>query len=305
VVDVDVTDVGLGDVFADAGFDVHGYVRHPGSSGQPRPWIASAAFDAASAAAVAGSSGGAGVVIASHALSHAEQPDRLMAAIASILAPTGVLAIEFHHVLGLAEGQFDVLSHAHRSYLSLHSLTKLLQQNGLAIVDAELVDVFGGTVRAVARPAASVKAASVGRGVSTILEIERAARLAEPAGYAGLPSQMARACADLRTFLERVRDEGTTVAGYGAAARGTVLLNVAEIGPELLPFIVDRSTAKQGRLLPGARIPVRPPAELERVRPQHILILPWPLAGEITDQLAAARAWGARFAVALPHLRVT
>ena len=91
------------------------------------------------------------------------------------------------------------------------------------------------------------------------------------------------------------------VAGYGAAARGTVLLNVAGIAPEQLPFVVDRSPDKQGRLLPGCRIPIHAPGEIERVRPDDILILPWPLAPEIERQLAGARSWGARFLVAMPH----
>ena len=129
--------------------------------------------------------------------------------------------------------------------------------------------------------------------------------MAEPAGYAALPGQVARASADVRAFLERTAGDGVMVAGYGAAARGTVLLNIAGIGPDLLPFTVDRAAAKQGRLLPGSRIAVHAPSEIERRRPGYILILPWPLAAEIREQLAAARGWGARFAVALPTLVIS
>ena len=132
-------------------------------------------------------------------------------------------------------------------------------------------------------------------------QTEREARLHLATGYADLPAQIARASADLMGFLERARNEGSIVAGYGAAARGTVLLNLAGITPEQLRFVVDRSPDKQGRLLPGCRIPIHAPGEIERARPDDILILPWPLAPEIERQLAGARSWGARFLVAMPH----
>ena len=213
------------------------------------------------------------------------------------------MAIEFHHVLGLAEGQFDVLSHAHRSYFSLHSVESLLRRHGLAVRWAASTASFGGTIRIVAQREA-VRGRRPASQIGAIRRAEAKAKVGEPAGYARLPDQVEAVCRELRAFLAAAQRDSLGVAGYGAAARGTTLLNVARIDAGQLPYIVDRSPAKQGRVLPGARIPVLGTEEIDQRRPDRILVLPWPLATEITAQLAAARAWGARFVVAMPRLAV-
>ena len=173
----------------------------------------------------------------------------------------------------------------------------------LTAVTAERVPDYGGTVRVLAgRSALGNARRGASPAVEQIRQMELENRVHVASGFEALPGQVARGRAELRGYFERTRREATTVAGYGAAARGTALLNIAGIGPEQLPFIVDRSANKQGRLLPGCRIPVYDPGELERARPNDILILPWPLASEIVRQLAGARDWGARFLVAMPRL---
>jgi hypothetical protein len=108
----------------------------------------------------------------------------------------------------------------------------------------------------------------------------------------------------LLEFLIHARREGKTVAGYGAPAKGNTLLNYCGVGPELLPFTVDRSPHKQGQYLPGTRIPIRAPEAIDEVRPDYVLILPWNLKDEITGQMSAVRTWGGRFVVAIPSLEV-
>ena len=236
----------------------------------------------------------AGLVQAGHALTHADDLDGLLRAIESMLAPGGLVAIDFHHALGLARGQFDVLSHAHRSYLSLSSVERLLARHSLVVVAAELTPEFGGTVRLAGRRAGLTATTSSPHRRSSNASSRQSVRLActsRPATR-DLPAQIASGQRRPQGFLERARNEGSIVAGYGAAARGTVLLNVAGIAPEQLRFVVDRSPDKQGRLLPGCRIPIHAPGEIERVRPDDILILPWPLAPEIERQLAGARVLG-------------
>lgn len=245
----------------------------------------------------------AGLVLAGHAFTHADDLDGLMSAIESVLAPGGVIAIEFHHVLGLAQGQFDVLSHAHRSYLSLLSLERLLDRYACAAIAAERLPEYGGTVRVlVGRRSGGDALIGRSSGMETIRQTERQANVQLGEGYEAVPRHVIQARTDLRSFLEEARRKGRMVAAYGAASRGTVLLNVAGIGPIDLPYVVDRSPEKQGRLLPGCRIPVLAPDEIERSRPDDILILPWPLASEIQEQLGGARARGARFTVAMPRL---
>ncbi len=303
VVDVDVADARTGRAFAADGVTVHGFTRQSGLHGPADPWIEDRPFDEDAADALAARGGLAGVVIASHALPHADDPEALVRLIARILAPDGIVAIEFHHVLGLIEGQFDVLSHAHRSYLSVHALERLLARHGLVIDAAEQVDAFGGSVRVVARRA-DAASASTDLLLDAIRRAETSARVAEPAGYAAITDQVTRACSDLIAFLEHAREEDRRVGGYGAPARGTVLLNLARVDQTLLPFTVDRDPAKHGRAMPGSRIPIYPVSKLDARRPDDILVLPWPLADEIQQQLVNARNRGSRFVVAMPALRV-
>jgi hypothetical protein len=247
----------------------------------------------------------AALILVGHALAHADELDALMGEVAAALAPRGLVAIDFHHVLGLAEGQFDVLSHSHRSYLSLRGLDRSLDRHGLHVVAATRIDTYGGTVRALAaRRADGVIVHGHDRGDDAIREAERAARIDQPAGFAGLEDRARTVCRDLAEFLDAARREGRTVVGYGAASRGTALLNFAGVGVDRLSFIADRAQAKQQRLLPRARIPIVPPEEIDRAKPDDILILPWPSAASITQQLASARAWGARFVAAMPSLEV-
>ena len=303
VVDVDVADVGIGRAFAARGLGLHGFTRQVDLDGSTDRWITAAPFDAEAADAIVAGGVRAAVVIASHALSHADDPDALVASIARILAPDGVVAIEFHHVLGLIEGQFDVISHAHRSYLSVRAVEHLLARHDLVLIEAERVTTYGGTIRAIATWSASATAPA-SPSVAAIRRAEDLTRAGEPVGYAALPGQVDIATAALVDFLEGARAAGRLVGGYGAPPRGTVLLNLAGVDPSLLSFTVDRDPAKQGWLLPGCRIPVHALEEIDNRHPDDILVLPWPLADEIQRQLAAARGRGSRFLVAMPSLRV-
>jgi hypothetical protein len=252
-----------------------------------------------------GAAESAGLILVGHALVHADNFDREMRRIETALAPRGLVAIDFHHVLGLVQGQFDVVSHAHRSYLSLYSLERALDRYGLGVVAAQRIADYGGTVRVLAaRRSDDVTLDGGGWGADRIRKAERIARIDGHAGYEGLEQLVHNACAELVAFLDEARRAGRAVVGYGAAARGTTLLNIAGVGVDRLPFVVDRAPAKQGRLLPRARIPILPPSEIERAKPDDIMILPWPLAGQIADQLAYARDWGARCFVALPRLEI-
>ncbi len=247
----------------------------------------------------------AGLILVGHALAHADDLGALIRRIATALAPRGLVAFDFHHALGLAQGQFDVVAHSHRSYLSLHSLEHALDRNGLGVVAAERIAEYGGTVRVLAaRLSDDVTLDEGGSGADRIKEVERSARIDRPEGYEGLEQRLRMACSDLVAFLDEARCAGRTVAGYGAAARGTVLINLADVGVDRLPFVVDRAPAKQGRLLPRTRIPILAPSEIERARPDDILILPWPLAEQIAEKLALTGGRGVRCVVALPRLEI-
>lgn len=248
----------------------------------------------------------ADLVLVHHALAHVDDLDDAVAGVIDLVAPDGTVAIEAHHVLGIvSQSQFDVVGHAHRSYLSLVSLEQVLMRHGLHAVTARRVDAYGGSIRVTARLGAPQADDAGSAEVRALREVERSAGLDRAEGYAGLDRGATNAIRALQAFLEDCRARHVTVAGYGAPARGTTLLNAAGISPALLPFTVDRSPAKQWRVLPGCRIPIRPPEAIDAARPDRILILPWPLRLEIEQQLSGARTWGGRFVVALPELAVT
>ena len=247
-----------------------------------------------------GLTGTADLLVDVYRLAHLPDLDAGVAAIARLLAPGGGAVIEFDHALStIGEVQFDAIRHGHFSYLTLGALVPLLGRHGLAATHAVPQPVYGGALRIRVRPAASSGPpdASVGQ----VLDAERAAGLDDPAFLGGLAGRVAERCAALRDHLAAASAEGRTIAAYGAPTRAVTLLNAAGITDRELPFTVDRSTAKQGRYLPGTGIPIRDPRVLLEAPPDELLILTWDLAPEIVAQLPEL-AGRTRFVVPLPEL---
>lgn len=245
----------------------------------------------------------AGLILVGHALTHADDLGEMLRVIEAKLAPKGLVAIDFHHALELVHGQFDVVAHTHRCYLTLHSLERVLDRHGLGVIAAQRIQEYGGTVRVLAaRRSDDIMLNWSAAEADRIREAERTAGVHRSSGYEGLQEQVLETCGKLVMFLDEARHAGRATAGYGAAARGTTLLNLAGVGVDRLPFIIDRAQAKQGRLLPRARIPVLAPSELESKTLDDILVLPWPLSGQIAEQLSFARERGTRLVVAVPRL---
>ena len=263
-----------------------------------------ALFDMTTARRLAGEGLLADLVIGNHNLANAPDLGMALEAMTTILAPGGTISVEFHHVLHLVqETQFDTICHPHCSYLSLAALVPALEGAGLVAVDAAEVDVHGGSVRVWATR--SDRATDDDRsGVTGVLARERAAGLDSPEAYAGFSERVEAARSGLRAFLERVRGDGRSVVAYGAPVKGNTLLNSSGITRELLPYTVDISPRKQGRFLPGSHLPIHPPARIEEDRPDYVLVLPWTLVDEITSQMASVSAWGGRFVVPVPEIRV-
>lgn len=140
--------------------------------------------------------------------------------------------------------------------------------------------------------------------VAAIIGREREAGLESLDVYRRFGKQVVASKCDILEFCLRVRREGKRLAAYGAPAKGTTLLNYCGIGPELIEFTVDRSPHKQGRLVPGVRIPIHAPEQILLTRPDYVLILPWNLKEEVMEQMAAVREWGGRFAVPIPQVEL-
>lgn len=247
---------------------------------------------------------GADLLVANNVLAHVADLRDFVAGLAILLEPEGILTLEFPHLLRLLEGaQFDTIYHEHRSYLSLSVVVRVLAEEGLRVVDVESLATHGGSLRVFAARAAHAK--GVAPSVDPVLREEEERGLLRREAYLGQQPRADRLRHGLLRFLLDARRDGLKVGAYGAAAKGATLLNFAGVKPDLLPWVADRSPLKQGRHLPGSRIPIVDESWIERERPDFVLILPWNLREEITTQLAGARAWGARFATAVPDLRVS
>ncbi len=255
----------------------------------------------ASALAIAAKWRKADLVTANNVLAHVPDINDFVRGIAALLAPEGVTTFEFPHVLRLIEGlQFDTIYHEHYSYLSLHTVRRVLAAAGLRAFDAEELATHGGSLR--------VFACHEGAGHETASRLKELAAAETDAGvtrtflYSGLQAEAERIRDELLLFLINEKRAGRTVAGYGAAAKGNTLLNFAGVRADLLPFVCDAAPSKQGRHLPGSHIPILPPSALAEARPDTVLILPWNIANEIIETMPDVRGWGGRFAVAVPRL---
>jgi hypothetical protein len=288
------------------GIDVLGFEHAPSNVEAARGrgvTTEQAPFTLAAARRLAEGGRRADLLIGNHSLANAGDLGEMAEAMKTALAPGGRIALEFHHVRELvAEAQFDVISHAHCLYLSLLALEPALTKAGLVLIDAEMVAIHGGSVRAYA--AHADERPPVGPGVKAVLEAERAAGLDTLAPYESFGSGVETIRDELVAFLERVRADGSSIVGYGAPSKGNTLLNSARVTPELLPWTVDRSPHKHGRFMAGSHIPIHAPERIFEARPDYVLILPWSLAEEITGQLAEVRAWGGRFVTAFPRLTI-
>jgi len=248
----------------------------------------------------------ADLIAANNVLAHVPDLHDFVEGFRLLLSPGGVATFEFPHLLQLIrQTQFDTIYHEHFSYFTLRVVEQVLARHGLLVHDVEELATHGGSLRVHASHAQGAAARRpILERVAAVRAAEEKAGLNCVDGYAGFAAQVAQVKDDLLSFLIQCKRDGKRVAGYGAPAKGNTLLNYCGVRPDLLPFTVDRSPHKQGRFLPGVRIPIHAPSELERARPDFVLILPWNLREEITGQMKVVRSWGGRFAVPIPRLEL-
>jgi SAM-dependent methyltransferase len=246
----------------------------------------------------------ADLMVANNVLAHVPDINDFVAGFARLLEPDGVATFEFPHLCTLvADGLFDTIYHEHFSYLSLTSATNVFAANGLSVFDVEQLPTHGGSLRLFAqRSDTGARPRTI--AVERLLERETADGVGAAAYYFGFQRRVEAVKRDFVTFLLAAQARGEAVAAYGAAAKGNTLMNYAGVRPDLVRFVVDRNPAKQGKFMPGSRIPIVAEDAIRRLQPAFVLILPWNLKAEIIDNLAYVREWGGQFAVALPGLQV-
>lgn len=245
----------------------------------------------------------ADLLLGNNVFAHVPDINDFALGLKAALKPGGTLTLEFPHLLRLIElVQFDTVYHEHFSYLSLYSAQRILNAAGLRIHDVEELATHGGSLRIHASHMDDSR--SVSPGVHALLQAEENAGLRELVVYECFQARADRLKDDLLAFLLEQKRSGRKVVAYGAAAKGNTMLNYAGIKPDLLPCVFDAAPSKQGKYLPGSHIPIRSPEELDKVRPDLLLILPWNIADEVMEQNGRIRQWGGRFVTAVPQLEV-
>jgi SAM-dependent methyltransferase len=245
----------------------------------------------------------ADLIAANNVLAHVPDINDFVSGFKILLKTRGTITVEFPHLLHLiAEGQFDTIYHEHYSYLSLLSVEAVFKRHGLSLYDVEELPTHGGSLRLFAGHSDEGRAERP--GLQAVREKERAAGLDRLATYTRFAESVVARKSDVLAFFIEQQRAGKSVVGYGAAAKGNTLLNYCGVGPEFLRYVVDRSPHKQGRLLPGSRIPVLAPSAVFETRPDYLFILPWNLREEIAAQMGGIREWGGKFVTSIPRLEI-
>jgi SAM-dependent methyltransferase len=247
----------------------------------------------------------ADLTVANNVLAHVPDINDFVSGFAALLKPDGVATFEFPHLLKLvAENQFDTIYHEHYSYLSLTSVARIFAANGLGVFDVEELPTHGGSLRVFAQKAETGRRERTER-LAEMLNTEAKAGVENAEFYSGFQARAENVKNDFLAFLIDARRKGLKVGAYGAAAKGNTLMNFAGIRPDLIPYVVDRAAAKQGKFMPGSRIPIVAETHMEADRPDLIIILPWNIKEEVMKQLSGASGRGARFVTAVPELAVS
>jgi SAM-dependent methyltransferase len=257
-------------------------------------------FGVEQAKAIRAQHGAADVIVANNVMAHVPDLNDFVGGFAELLADDGLLTIENPYVRDLVEHvEFDTIYHEHYCYFSCTSVEALVERHGLHLNDVEYFpDLHGGTLRwhVGRRPVRT-------RRCQDLLDEERAKGMHEVAFYGHFAEQVRTCQAELRMLLDDLAARGRTVAAYGAAAKGATLLNSTGIGRDRIAYVVDRNVHKQGRLVPGCRLPIRPVEALLEDQPDDVVLLAWNFADEIIAQQAEYLARGGSFHVPVPHPR--
>jgi SAM-dependent methyltransferase len=247
----------------------------------------------------------ADLLLGNNVLAHVPDINDFVSGLSVALKPDGVLTMEFPHIMQLVENnQFDTIYHEHFSYLSLHTTRGIFAARGLEIFDVEELPTHGGSLRIFAKHVEDDSKEVSGR-VEELLNKELEHGLLDLNYYLDFQKKADKVRDDLLVFLRAQKEMGNRVAAYGAAAKGNTLLNYCGVKNDLIEFVVDASPHKQGRYLPGSRIPIVDEHYIRREKPAYVLVLPWNIKDEIMEQLSYIDEWGGVFVTAIPSLSVT
>ena len=246
----------------------------------------------------------ADLLVGNNVLAHVPDINDFVAGMKIALKPNGVITMEFPHLLRLMENnQFDTIYHEHYSYFSWMAVERIFASHGLTLFDVEELWTHGGSLRIFGRHVEDESKPITDR-VGAIRQQETDARLSCLETYKAFQRIVWKTKRELLKFLITAKEQGKTVVGYGAPAKGNTLLNFCGVGTDLLDYTVDRSPRKQGTYLPGVHIPIYAPDRIFETQPDYVLILPWNLKNEVIDQMSGIQSWRGKFVVPIPRVEI-
>jgi hypothetical protein len=245
----------------------------------------------------------ADLILGNNVYAHVPDINDFTLGLKTLLKADGTITLEFPHLMRLIEfSQFDTVYHEHFSYLSLGTVSTIFKSVGLRIFDVEQLSTHGGSLRVYGCHEEDERGAT--NIVGEIIGEESRRGMKDIDGYRSLQENANVIKNNLLAFLIEQAKTGKKVAAYGAAAKGCTMLNYAGIKPDLLQYVCDAASSKQGKYLPGVHIPILSPQELEFQKPDFVLILPWNIQDEIKNQLSFIRDWGGKFVTSVPDMRI-
>ena len=261
-------------------------------------------FGVQTARGLAASGKQADLLLGNNVLAHVPDLNDFVAGMKIALKPTGVITMEFPHLLRLMEeNQFDTIYHEHFSYFSFMTAEKVFAAHGLTLFDVEELPTHGGSLRIYGRHQQDTAKAVTGR-VAELRERELRKGFATLQHYFNFNEQVKSTKRNLLKCLIEIKQHGKSIAGYGAPGKGNTLLNYCGIKTDIIDYTVDRNPFKHYKFTPGTHIPIRPVEEIKGTKPDYLLILPWNLTGEIMQQMGYIREWGGKFIVPIPTAQV-
>lgn len=261
-------------------------------------------FGVATAKELVNQSNQADLLLGNNVLAHVPDLNDFVAGMKILLKPSGILTMEFPHILQLInQNQFDTIYHEHFSYFSFLTVEKIFAAHGLTLFDVEELPTHGGSLRIYGKHS-EYQDILVKSSVIHLKEKEIKAGLDKIETYLGFSEKVKQIKRNLLAFLIDAKEQGKSIAGYGAPAKGNTLLNYCGIRIDFIDYTVDRSPYKQGLFLPGTHIPIYHPDKIRETTPDYVLILPWNLKDEIIQQIGYIREWGGKFVVPVPQVEV-
>lgn len=253
---------------------------------------------------MAGKGQRADLIVANNVIAHVPDINDFVKGMKMVLKPNGIITCEFAHLMKLMEyNQFDTVYHEHYAYYSFIAVRTIFEHHGITLFDVEEIPTHGGSLRIFGRHSEN-KSLQITARVTELLAREHEKGLDSLQTYTDFQERVRKVKRDFLSFLIQAKNEGKTIVGYGAPAKGITFVNYCGIRTDFLDYTVDASPHKQNHFLPGVRIPIYSPEKIAETKPDYIMILPWNLRKEISEKMSYIRAWGGMFVVAIPMLQI-